>query len=346
MVCEISHTTSPARPGHRAKAAFTLVELLVVIAIIGTLVGLLLPAVQSAREAARLSMCSNNLKQLSLGFLNHEGAKGVLPPGSGGEPTTEAAGTFWTTPFSGQRASWPAYMFPFVEMQTEYDWVVSKGGTWAAVRDSSATSLNMKIAPKLFGCPSDPNVGKNQTRTMATGPAQSPPNWPLGQGWHGNYVTAAASTRFSVSSPRTDQLVLNGVCYAKSKTKLKDITDGLSKTALLAEIVLVPDTNTASDFRGRYWNAWEPNSTWFSTFYPPNSTNPDVTNGSSGNINAPYAPAGLNSANNNVQSARSRHNGGVNVAYCDGAVTFVVNDVDSAVWKASGSRDGGVDAGN
>jgi len=86
MVYEMPHTTSPARPDHRAKAAFTLVELLVVIAIIGTLVGLLLPAVQSAREAARMSMCANNLKQLSLGFLSHADAKSVLPPGSGCVP--------------------------------------------------------------------------------------------------------------------------------------------------------------------------------------------------------------------------------------------------------------------
>jgi prepilin-type processing-associated H-X9-DG protein len=231
-------------------------------------------------------------------------------------------------------------MFPFAEMRVEYDWVVSKGGPWAAVADTSANPL--KIAPSLFGCPSDPNVGKNKTRGMAPSGNQSPPDSRQGQGWHGNYVTAAASTRFCSSSPSTEELDRNGVCYAQSKTKLKDITDGLSKTALLAEIALVPD-DTGTDFRGRYWNAWEPNSTWFSTIFPPNSTNPDVVTGSAGNTNVPYAPA-LNNGNNMVQSARSRHSGGVNVAYCDGSVTFVVDIVDPAVWRASGSRNGGVDA--
>jgi hypothetical protein len=227
-------------------------------------------------------------------------------------------------------------------MKAEYDWVVSKGGTWAAVRDTSRNAA--KIPPSLFGCPSDPNVGKNKTIGLALSGNQSPADWPLGQGWHGNYVTAAASTRFSISTPWTDEVALNGVCYAQSKTKLKDITDGLSKTALLAEIALVPD-DTATDFRGRYWNAWEPNSTWFSTLYPPNSTNPDITNGDGPYVNVrSYAPAAGNSASNNVQSTRSRHNGGVNVAYCDGSVTFVVDVVDSAVWRAAGSRKGGVDA--
>ena len=339
MVYETPPTTSRARPDHRTKAAFTLVELLVVIAIIGTLVGLLLPAVQSAREAARRSMCVNNLKQLSLAFVTHADAKSVLPPGAGCVPTV--SGSFWAAPpFKGERASWAAYMFPFAEMKAEYDWVVSKGGPWAAVGVSSATNP-AKIPPSLFGCPSDPNVGKN--KTIGKAPSGTAADWTEGQGWHGNYVTAAASTRFSISTPSTDELALNGVCYAQSKTKLKDITDGLSKTALLAEIALVPDDG-GTDFRGRYWNAWEPNITWFSTIYPPNSTNPDVTNGSGPYRNVPtYAPAG-NSASNNVQSARSRHNGGVNVAYCDGSVTFVVDVVDSAVWRASGSRKGGVDA--
>ena len=95
----------------RKKNAFTLVELLVVIAIIAMLVTLLLPAVQSAREAARRAQCQNNLKQLALGCMNFESASGHYP-----QSVTPG-------PCCGTQSyeSWPIVILPFMEEQALYD---------------------------------------------------------------------------------------------------------------------------------------------------------------------------------------------------------------------------------
>ncbi len=110
--------------------AFTLVELLVVIAIIGILVALLLPAVQSAREAARRTQCANNLKQLGLAVLNYESTQNRLPPGSVAEGYF--AGRATSQPGSGfpnvldsnhQSLGWIAYVLPFMEQSATYDMI-------------------------------------------------------------------------------------------------------------------------------------------------------------------------------------------------------------------------------
>ena len=102
------------------RRGFTLVELLVVIAIIGTLVGLLLPAVQVARESARRSTCQNRVKQLVLGVLNRVDAQRTFPMGA--QTWLDNAGpTIDGITYGNRRWSWFVYVLPFVEEQSMYD---------------------------------------------------------------------------------------------------------------------------------------------------------------------------------------------------------------------------------
>ena len=121
-------------PLPRQRTAFTLVELLVVIAIIGVLVALLLPAVQSAREAARRSQCTNNLKQLSLALHNYETVHNTLPPAG----------------IDSNQMGWTVLLLPFFEQQALYDQFNFNKGAWNAF---NRITLVQGVRIKAIICP-------------------------------------------------------------------------------------------------------------------------------------------------------------------------------------------------
>ena len=126
------------------RRAFTLVELLVVIAIIGILIGMLLPAVQAAREVARRSACLTHLSQLGVALASYESAQGVLPPG-----TTDPAGPIHNVP-NGNHISWLVHLLPHIEEGVTYKHIDLSLG---AYHPKNAAAAAIPIA--LFLCPSD-----------------------------------------------------------------------------------------------------------------------------------------------------------------------------------------------
>src|SRR3954452_3836176 len=148
------------RRKHRIRA-FTLVELLVVIAIIGILVALLLPAIQSAREAARRTQCKSSIKNLGLALQNYHDSRKTFPPGS-----------LWVNPappsVDGGEVkgnwSWGALSLPFVEETSVYDLIGVSKTDLATSMDTPANLTAMQASIVVFRCPSDNATAINDER--------------------------------------------------------------------------------------------------------------------------------------------------------------------------------------
>ena len=236
-------TPHPSRPG------FTLVELLVVIAIIGTLVGLLLPAVQSAREAARRTSCSNSLRQLALAAANYESAMKYLPPlkrSSNCVPAPDNEATM------AQR-SWAPEVLPYVEeanLLADYnrsqDWWVNadgsavNGGT-AGVLDSNPSGNRLLVRSHLpiLQCGSSPLQNRIQDKIASPRKTGACTDYYLVAGTGTSFNTAAALPDWPLVALAGATEEWSGCASTNNlkrpKSTMVKITDGTSKTILIAE---------------------------------------------------------------------------------------------------------------
>lgn len=307
------------RPTRRVSPlGFTLIELLVVIAVIAVLIAMLVPAVQKVREAAARTQCQNNIKQLALGLHNYHDANRVFPYGNsnliGQDPGNEPDRRNWAM----------TKVLPYIEQKSladEVDLYLAKGAAHIVYFPG-----NKRVLP-VFMCPSDPANPK----ILTGGPGSTNQ-----QGFHTNYCANAGSTEFNSSTGADAGDNLNGLFFAFSKIRVREILDGTSNTLLLSELILSPD-RTTHDVRGRLFNPAKQGGVLFSTQYPPNTTVSDRLQWCE---SIPQAPCLPTSRQINI-SARSYHSSGVNAALADGSVRFVASDVDANVWKANGTRDGG-----
>lgn len=326
------------------RSGVTLVELLVVVAIIGVLAGLLLPAVQAARESGRRTACFNNLRQLGLGLANHESAKREYPVGS---ESRSFPAYRRVTP---QHCRWStlAHLAPYYEERALLDGLDRNVPLYIDLRPDAIAPQNkpiVKIVVPLFLCPSD--------RGSAVSPIFGPTN----------YATCAGSGGDGTPY-ETD-----GLFFINSRTKPKDVGDGLSKTVAFSESLLGDSASTSrdtvtpsnayrfimtaplseqacaatavwnfSDPRGFAWANGEYRTTMYNHRLTPNDPTMDcmgvLVNPPTSQVDRLYAAYGW-------RAARSRHPGGVNVAMADGSLRFVADDVDPAVWKAAATRAGG-----
>jgi prepilin-type N-terminal cleavage/methylation domain-containing protein/prepilin-type processing-associated H-X9-DG protein len=289
---------------NRDKHGFTLIELLVVISIVGMLVSLLLPAVQSAREAARRAQCANQLKQLALAMHAYHGAFDVLPMGT---PVARYPDTNIT--------AGPSFLIaalPQLDQQALYNATNFNKNIYTYANHSTHIA-----GLGVMWCPSD---GTIQGRTLVY--PESYFDFPTGQ-FQTKYSSYAANAgtwyHLTWNLPLLNQLSAkaNGIAFVNSAIRLADIRDGTSNTLLLTERAY----GQLSDDWQVHAHWWFDGYGWDTLFWTLHPINPYRV--------LPRGDVGENVQRAPAASAGSFHPGGANFALADGSVRFIRETIDS-----------------
>ena len=286
------------------RFGFTLIELLVVIAIIGVLISLLLPAVQKVREAANLTSCKNNLKQIGLAMHNYHDTHKSFPVGYY-DPTP------WPQLDSGPGWGWGAYLLPYLEQDNLYRQINFK----LDVGDPSMTAVRTTFLPVFF-CPSDEQV---KFFTVTDGGSNS---WDVAQA---SYVACNGNDGVDdfTTPPHTGAFL-----RAIKGFRTADIVDGLSNTLFVGDRW---SKLSYSTWVGGPTGALNP------FLLDPGNFGAEVTL-----LMCHAGPTGPNSPGVfDADSTSSPHRYGVPFAFGDGSVHLLGNGIDIPTWMALATRAGG-----
>jgi prepilin-type N-terminal cleavage/methylation domain-containing protein/prepilin-type processing-associated H-X9-DG protein len=318
----------------RREPAFTLVELLVVIAIIGVLVALLLPAIQAARESARRSQCSNNLKQIGLGLQNRVSVKQCFPPG------------VQQFCYQCEPWSWQSLILTYMEEQPLYDQLLFLNQPNFPPNSNQLWTGPAQKVVTTFLCPSTVRVNTAGTGSTPPSPNGTPmrnqafqiADWINKGTWDKQYGEGMAVSDYggvqgpskNVINPVTslpygyndgillnigDQVNLPGI-HCAQQIFPRMVTDGLSKTFAVAECTGRAFNQNKTEIRG----AWADGNNVYAADRPVNSD--------------PYSVAWWS------DEVFSDHPGGAQVVMADGSVQFLNDTIDVQVLAALCTRAG------
>ncbi|HET6422562.1 MAG TPA: DUF1559 domain-containing protein [Planctomycetaceae bacterium] len=335
----------------RRRAGFTLIELLVVIAIIAILIALLLPAVQQAREAARRTQCKNNLKQMGLALHNYHDVHQLFPYGKGGTTGSDDMS-------NRNEAGCNVLLLPYIEQSALFNQIAAGGNFLTTSFPTAPGEVYPPFGPSPTCCGRNDRYPPYRIHPVAFKCPSSALRPVAGIGGT-NYAFSMGDNTFDApngTNPPTWQTgVPRGIFSHQSSTRIADITDGTSNTALMAEMATGTDAGevvglgvaygqpttmldspiqckatanvnekgryntgiTTGGWRGERWYSGYPAHTHFNTVLPPNSPS-CVADASFWQIQS-----------RGVYSATSKHTGGVHMLLCDGSVRFVSENIDA-----------------
>jgi prepilin-type N-terminal cleavage/methylation domain-containing protein/prepilin-type processing-associated H-X9-DG protein len=295
------------------RGGFTLIELLVVVAVIGILIGLLLPAVQMAREAARRAQCTNNLKQLALAAHSYLDTVGALPQGvtfqaDGNYPGTTDPSNFWTS------HSIFVAMLPQLEQQPLFNAINFDVNVF-----NSPNFTAQAIGISTLWCPSDYRVAEPGMLPNGNG---SPIDRGLSVGRYTSYAGNSGTWMLYSWQDPQPQLNMNGLFHVQSSVRLAQITDGTSNTIVFSERA----HTLLDDESALWWNWWASGNygdTLFCTLFPMNPFR---------KVSGLFLNSGDARTDAYISGASSLHPGGCTFAFADGSVRFLKDTIDTWLY--------------